>query len=86
MKTFKDLEFKKHMYYPIYDTVAKCNFKNNYGVIVITGKNALTDTGKPYETAITYKGKLTNVPIELPNLSFLDEKDVTEIMKQIQKI
>ena len=86
MKTFKDLEFKKHLN-SMFNTQSTMQFNNDYGVSVITGDGAYSSNSGPYEVAITYKGGLTyNTNITNDVLGYQTEKNVTEIMIKVQKL
>ncbi len=90
MKTFNDLKFNLHPKRGL-DTQAIMFFDNGYGISVITGEYAYGYGERPYECAvikgnnenweITYDTPITNDVIE-----YCDEKEVTEIMKQIQEL
>lgn len=87
MKTFKDLQFEKHPAYIGFITQAKMNFKNNYGVSVITGNSSYTSISEPYEVAILYKDELTyNTYITNDVLGYQTEDMVTKVMKQVQEL
>lgn len=88
MKTFKDLEFKTHPSSPYgFDTHAEMHFENGYGVSVITGKSAYTNSANPYEIAILYGDEITyNTDITNEVLGYQDEDDVTNVMKQVQEL
>ena len=87
MKTFKDLIFENHPVQSHFNTQAEMNFKNDYGVSVITGEGAYSSDSEPYEVAIKYKGSLTyNTPITDDVIGYQTEDDVTEIMKQVQEL
>jgi hypothetical protein len=79
MKTFKDLEFKKHPSYGIggFRTQAEMKFDNNYGVSVITG--GYGNESKPYEVAVLYRGGLCYT-------THLTASEVTKIMEQVQEL
>ena len=87
MKTFKDLQFEKHPSAFGFSTQATMNFKNNYGVSVITGSSAYTSDSEPYEIAILYKDELTyNTYITNDVLCYQTEDMVTKVMKQVQEL
>ena len=85
MKTFKDLEFKQRGDDSGYDTQAEMEFKNGYGVSVITGKAAYSSLSMPYEMAILYKGAITySSGITDDVIGYLTEKRVTDYMEKVQ--
>lgn len=91
MKTFEDLVFKKHPTFPEFDVQAKMFFPNGYGISVIAGKYAYSNNENPYECAVlkgnSEKWNLTyDTPITDDVIGYCDEKKVTEIMEQIQKL
>ena len=91
MKTFKDLDFKKHSiaesgierYQDAKQATEK--FENNYGVSVIFG-NCFYSNGKDtYELAILYDGDITyNTGMTNDVLGHLSEEEVSEIMIKVQ--
>jgi hypothetical protein len=91
MKTFKDLEFKEHPHRPQFNTQAKMFFDNGYGISVITGSGAYKSETRPYEVAVI-KGNeedwslCYDTPITDDVIGYNNEEDVTEIMKQVQKL
>jgi hypothetical protein len=87
MKTFKDLEFVPH-YTGMGGVMSRIQFDNGYGVSVV--KTPYTyggDNGK-YELAVLgTDGDLTyDTPITIAVLGYLSPTEVTDIMKQIQKL
>ncbi len=85
MKTFTNLKFTKHSNSWGFDTQATMEFKNGYGVSVITGNSAYGSGNSPYEVAVLYKGALTyNTPITDDVIGHNTKRDVTEIMKKVQ--
>lgn len=87
MKTFKDLEFKKHPMFGVgtLQTHARMSFKNDYGISVITG--GYGSASKPYEIAVLYKGEITyNTHITDDVIGYLTSDEVTEIMFKIQEL
>ena len=84
MKTFKDLDFKKHSNDA---KQAKETFENNYGVSVIFG-NCFYSNGKDtYEVAVLYDGNITyNTEITDDVLGYLSEEEVSEIMIKVQSL
>ena len=86
MKTFKDLEFKKHSNLN-FDTHATMNFCNKYGVSVISGEYAYTNEKYMYEVAILKDGRITyESGITDDVIGYCDEKKVTDIMKKVQEL
>jgi len=85
MKTFKDLKFKTHIHPDIFDTQARINFENKYGISVITG--GYGDIHNPYEVAVLYENEITyNTHITDDVIGYQTQESVTEIMKQIQEL
>lgn len=85
MKTFKDLKFKTHAHPDMFDTYARLNFENNYGISVITG--GYGSVKEPYEIAVLYDNEITyNTHITDDVIGHQTESLVTEIMKQIQQL
>ena len=67
--TFKDLDFKQHECFPVFDQNAFLVMANGKEVSVTTGKLAKTNSQKPYEVSIGDK-----------IFGYLDENQVTELM------
>ena len=85
MKEFKDLEFKEHEG-SWFDTHAKVNFENGYGVSVINGESAYCDSDT-YELAVLYNDSLTyNTKITDNVIGYQTAEEVTELMKQVQEL
>ena len=85
MKTFKDLDFKLHSN-GYFDTQARMDFDNEYGVSVINGAGAYCSEGT-YEVAIMYKGALTySTPITDYVIGHQTPEEVTDIMRQVQEL
>lgn len=86
MKTFEDLKFIEHPNKPFFNKQARMDFDNGYGVSVINGQHAYC-SDSTYEVAIMYKGSLTyNTDITDDVIGHQSEKQVTEIMKQVQEL
>ena len=93
MKTFNDLEFKKH---PIADSGieryknakhAVMSFDNKYGVSVIFGSCFYSNGIDNYELAILYNNEITyNTKITNDVMGHLSEDKVSEIMIEVQKL
>lgn len=86
MKTFKDLEFKAHERLAN-SSHAWVEFGNGYGVSVVTGHEAYASESHPYELAVF---KNNNIDYDHPESGgdvrkYLQEKDVTRIMKILQR-
>jgi hypothetical protein len=88
MKTFKDLKFEpKDASEEYVGTKASLDFDNGYGISVITGYGSFTSTDKPYEIAVLKDGELCyDTPITSDVIGHLTAKEVTKIMKRIQKL
>ena len=95
MKTFKDLEFKPHKYG--LGVQAVMDFENGYGVSVVRFKDALgpligtfgshTNNEKEWELAVLEGPSLTySTPITDDVMGHLSEKQVTGVMKKVQKL
>ena len=83
MKTFKDLDFKKHVNFPN-GTMAQLNFDNKYGVSVITGDGAYQSEGN-YEVAVLYDDSLCySTDITDDVLSYQSVEDINNIMENLQ--
>ena len=80
MKTYKDLEFSKHLD-SRYGDIAKCDFDGGYGMSIVR------DDENVYDIAITMNGTIyygSKIPeSELKNLT---KVQVTKIMKKIQNL
>jgi len=86
MKEFKDLVFNVHPSM-MFNTQAKMEFDNGYGISVITGRGAYGNETHPYEVAVLKDGFICyNTPITNDVIGWLDAKGVTEIMKKIQEL
>lgn len=84
MKTFKDLVFneKESM---LGGFQARMDFKNGYGVSVISGFGSYSEGGKPYELAVFYDGHLCyDTPVTNDVIGCLTPKLVTNCMKRVQ--
>lgn len=97
MKTFKDLEFELHdiaketrntgIGYFKDATQAVMEFPNGYGISVITGTCFYTDILHPFECAVVWGNHLCyDTPITDDVIGHCNTEDVTNIMKQIQKL
>ncbi len=88
MKTFKDLEFKPHAIAGMgFDTQAKLDFDNGYGISVITGHAAYGDGDAHYEVAVSKGDHLCyDTPITEDVIGHQTAADVDVIMKQIQEL
>lgn len=85
MKIFKDLKFDNDK--ALEGVRAKMNFLNNYGVSVIRNRYSYGGSQGLYELAVLYKGKITyNTPITDNVLGYLNEQEVSEVMKKVQEI
>lgn len=85
MKTFKDLVFNHIPNLPNH-IQAVMYFNNGYGISCINYKGAYCDE-KTYEVGIMYEGELTyNTHISDDVLGYQTPKDISIIMKQIQKL
>ena len=91
MKTFKDLEFKKH---PIASgkmfkdaKQALMNFENGFGVSVVLGNCFYSNDDDTYEVAVMFKNSVCfTTHITNSVIGFQTQEDVSEIMKQVQEL
>jgi len=93
MKTFKDLDFKKHSMAESgieryqNSKQAKKTFDNNYGVSVIFGECFYSNGIDTYELAVLFDGDITyNTEITDDVLGHLSEDEVSAIMIKVQSI
>ena len=85
MKTFKDLQFKKHRIFPSGEQ-AEITFKNNYGVSVITGDGAYQSDGN-YEVAVIYEDSLCyTTDITSDVLTHQSIENINDIMFKLQNL
>ena len=86
MKTFNDLEFKQDMQRGL--NAARIIFDNGYGASVVIGEHTYGGKDGLYELAVLGKdGKLTyETPVTDDVEGYLNEDDVTILMKQIQNL
>ena len=86
MKHFKDLVFKKHPVPSHFDTQAKMEFDNGYGISVINGSSAYC--GKDtFEVAVLFNGDITySTAITDDVLTHQTEVDIDNVMIKIQKL
>lgn len=85
-KTFEDLKFKQH---PAagFDEKALLYFKNKFGVSVVTGDSSYSDSSHPYEVAVVKDGRICYETYLTDDvIGYCTEKDVTQIMKQVQEL
>lgn len=85
--TFEDIHFTINRSF--YDTrFGKLFFKNGYGVSVVSGPYSYGGNDGLYELAVLEKGgSITyDTPITSDVVGFLSERDVSDIMKKIQKL
>lgn len=81
--TFNDLKF--YPYEILCSTIAKYEFPNGYGVLVVESDFTYNDEGT-YEVAITHNGHLTyNTPITKDVLGFQTPEDINELLDTIEK-
>jgi len=84
MKTFKDLEFKRHSIGK--DWKSRMDFDNGYGVSVVKFNGSC---GYPnlWEVAVMYEGSLTyNTDITDDVIGLQTDQDVTDVMKKVQAL
>jgi len=84
MKTFKDLKFEPHNYH--HGKQAVINFDNNYGVSVIFGTGYSNGINN-YELAVLYDNELCYTTKITNNvLGWQSVRQITNIMKKLQKL
>ena len=84
MKTFDDLEFKKHH---IAGTQAVMEFDNGYGVSVITGPIAYGGDHGLYELAVLKGASLCyDTPVTDDVIGHLSPAEVSEKMAEVQTL
>jgi hypothetical protein len=86
MKTFNDLEFKDDKQRGL--SAARIMFDNGYGASVVKGEHTYGGKDGLYELGILGKdGKLTyDTPVTDDIEGYLNEDDVTILLKQIQSL
>lgn len=85
MKTFKDLEFEEHVIGN--GLQARMNFNNGYGVSVVKFQGSYGFSQGLWEVAILFYDELTyNTEITDDVLGYQTMSDVTNVMKQVQKL
>lgn len=87
MKTFKDLEFKKHPYHTD-GVVSRIEFGNGYGASVVKHEYSYGGKDGLYELAVlNFDGEIVyDTPITNDVLGYLSEQDVTEVLIKIQQL
>lgn len=92
MKKFNDLVFEKHLNYPQFNEHAKIFFDNGFGVSVVTGKSAYSNTEKPYELAVIF-GSADSWDLHYDNevangdvIGWLDKEEVSKAMIKVQNL
>lgn len=87
MKTFRDLEFKKHWALPIIEKQAVIEFNNGYGVSVVSGGILHLGNGNLHIIGILENGSLTyNSGITKDTIGYCNVRKVTGIMKKVQAL
>ena len=94
MKTFKDLEFKRHDLSRLEGECtkhARMFFPNGYGVLVLFGKKFYSNGFDTYELAVIRKcddgySMAYDTPITNDVLAHLTGDEVTEIMIEVQRL
>ena len=88
MKTFDDLEFELHPnVFMGFNTKATMHFDNGYGVSVITGDQAYSDSEHKYELAVLKGDEICySTDITDDVLGHLDEDGVTAAMIKVQAL
>ena len=93
MKTFENLEFKKHSI--AYSGIERHknakqaiqNFDNNYGVSVIIGSCFYSNGIDTYEVAVLFNGAITyNTDITNNVIGHLSKDGVSDIMLKVQNL
>jgi hypothetical protein len=87
MKTFKDIEFKKHSnIHAGFDKQGRIDFENGYGVSVVCGRSAYCGSGT-FEVGIMKDGDLTyETDITDDVLGYQSPEDITKIMEKLQSL
>ena len=86
MKTFKDLEFKPHAA-DKNGVQARIEFDNGWGASVIRYEHSYGGQSGLFELAVLKDGFVdSNNDITDDVIGWLDESDVTKILKQIQEL
>ena len=84
---FSELEFKQHPSGIGWDKQARVDFKNGYGVSVVTGSSAYTSDSAPYELAVLKGGNLCyDTPITDDVIGYLTDSDVEKHLKEIENL
>lgn len=90
MKTFKDLKFKPHSLSRFGENLqhARLSFPNGFGVSVLFGDLFYSDTtSNTYELAMLHNDHVCYSDITKGNtLGYLTKKEVSEVMRKIQKL
>jgi hypothetical protein len=88
MKVFSDLEFKNHPAGEEFGVTARIQFDNGYGISVVKGPSTYGGDIGLYEAAVLdSNGQLCyDTPITDDVVGYLRDKDVTDIMIEIQKL
>jgi hypothetical protein len=89
MKTFKDLQFKKHpMAEGLDGVISRIFFDNGYGVSVVKHQYSYGGDRGLYELAVLDKdGQITyNTPITDDVIGYLRPEDVTDVMIKVQQL
>lgn len=86
MKTFDDLEFKEHPN-KLGGVIARITFDNGYGASVAQTPFSYGGDQDLYELAVLKSGTITySTPITDDVEGYLTPKEVTDLMKLIQKL
>ena len=86
-KTFNDLEFRQHGFYPN-GVQAKIKFDNGYGASIVRTPTTYGGDKGLYELAVLGKdGRLNyDTPITFDVIGYLTPKEVTDFLIQIQDL
>lgn len=86
MLTFKDLVFKKHPNNLAgFDTQAKAEFPNGYGISVVTGTSAYCGKGT-YEAAVLFEGRLCRGATYGDVLGYQSPEEIDDLMIELQNL
>ena len=86
MKKFEDLTFETHPHFPYFESYARMNFENGFGISVINGYSAYCNDNT-YEVAVLSNNEIcysTHITDDV--IGYCTKAKVTKLMKQIQEL